>query len=175
MTGAEQLIERLERERRLSLSEYEALILAGRGETGADLRAAAAARAARVRDENYGNRVFVRGIVEFTNICQNDCYYCGIRRSNQEVARYRLTGDDILRCCEAGYGLGMRTFVLQGGEDGWYDDDRMAAIVRRVKGEFPDCAVTLSLGERSRDSYQRLFDAGADRYLLRHETADRAH
>ncbi len=123
----------------------------------------------------YGNRVFLRGLIEFTNYCKNDCLYCGIRRSNQNAQRYRLDTETILACCRQGYALGYRTFVLQGGEDPWYDDARMTAIVSAIRREFPDCAITLSLGERSHESYQRLFDAGADRYLLRHETADQSH
>ena len=123
----------------------------------------------------FGKKIYFRGIVEFSNICKNDCYYCGIRYGNKTVSRYRLTKEDILCCCEEGYETGFRTFVLQGGEDGWFTDDRMCDIIRSIKEKYPDCAVTLSLGERSRESYQRLFDAGADRYLLRHETADECH
>lgn len=124
---------------------------------------------------NFGKTIYFRGIVEFTNFCRNDCYYCGIRCGNHSVARYRLETEDILRCCQEGYDSGFRTFVLQGGEDDYFTDERMCAIVRAIKERWPDCAVTLSLGERSRESYQTLFDAGADRYLLRHETADPAH
>ncbi|MBQ2926968.1 MAG: [Oscillospiraceae bacterium] len=123
----------------------------------------------------FGRRIYFRGIVEFSNICKNDCYYCGIRCSNRAVSRYRLTPEDILASCREGYEAGFRTFVLQGGEDGWFNDSRMCDIVRSIKEAYPDCAVTLSLGERSRESYQMLFDAGADRYLLRHETADPLH
>ena len=123
----------------------------------------------------FGKKIYFRGIVEFSNICKNDCYYCGIRCGNKNVARYRLTKEDILCCCDEGYETGFRTFVLQGGEDGWFNDDRMCNIVRAIKEKYPDCAVTLSLGERSRESYQKLYDAGADRYLLRHETADDCH
>ena len=131
--------------------------------------------ARRITQAHFGRRIYFRGIVEFSNICKNDCYYCGIRCSNRKVSRYRLTPEDILACCEEGYRAGFRTFVLQGGEDGWFTDERMCAILGAIKTAYPDCAVTLSLGERSRESYQRLFDAGADRYLLRHETADEAH
>ncbi len=123
----------------------------------------------------FGKKIYFRGIVEFSNICKNDCLYCGIRCSNKKISRYRLTPGDILACCEEGYGAGFRTFVLQGGEDGWFTDDRMCSIIRSIKEQYPDCAVTLSLGERSRESYQKLYDAGADRYLLRHETADPCH
>ncbi len=123
----------------------------------------------------YGNKIFIRGLIEISNHCKNDCLYCGIRRSRVGVHRYRLSKEAILQCCRQGYGLGFRTFVLQGGEDGWFTDERMCDIVATIRQQFPDCAITLSLGERPRESYQRLFDAGADRYLLRHETADRAH
>lgn len=123
----------------------------------------------------YGNKIFMRGLIEISNHCKNDCLYCGIRRSQQGVSRYRLTKEEILECCQQGYGLGFRTFVLQGGEDGWFDDDRMCDIVATIHQQYPDCAITLSLGERSRESYQRLYDAGASRYLLRHETADAKH
>lgn len=123
----------------------------------------------------YGNKIFMRGLIEISSYCKNNCLYCGIRRSKQGVARYRLTPDEIYDCCEQGHKLGFRTFVLQGGEDMWFNDDRMCDIVSTIRHRFPDCAITLSLGERSRDSYQRLFDAGADRYLLRHETATPEH
>lgn len=125
--------------------------------------------------ENYGDAVFLRGLIEISSYCKNDCLYCGIRRSNRAAERYRLSEDEIMSCCENGYALGFRTFVLQGGEDGFFTDDVLCEIVGKIKKNYPDCAVTLSLGERSKDSYQRLFDAGADRYLLRHETADKAH
>lgn len=143
------------------------------------------AEACRVRDEVYGRRVFMRGLVEITNHCKNDCLYCGIRRSNP-CHRYRLSKEQILDCCRTGHQLGFRTFVLQGGEDGWFTDEVVCDIVESIKKEFPDSAVTLSLGERgydhnhkgvnvSKESFQRFFDAGADRYLLRHETADADH
>ena len=127
------------------------------------------------RQSYFGNKIFVRGLIEFTNHCRNNCYYCGIRRDNHAVVRYRLTQEQILACCREGYDLGFRTFVLQGGEDAWFTDERMCAVVSEIRETFPDCAITLSLGERSRESYQALFDAGADRYLLRHETADADH
>lgn len=128
-----------------------------------------------VRRSVYGTKVFIRGLIEFTNICRNDCYYCGIRKGNAELVRYRLSEDEILECCREGYSLGFRTFVLQGGEDPYYDDERLCSIVSHIKKDYPDCAVTLSVGERSRESFKALFDAGADRYLLRHETADAEH
>lgn len=126
-------------------------------------------------DEIYGKQVFVRGLIEFTNYCKNDCYYCGIRASNKCAERYRLNKEDILNCCEQGHTLGFRTFVLQGGEDLHYSDDEMCNIISSVKSAYPDCALTLSVGERSYDTYKRWFDCGADRYLLRHETADKEH
>lgn len=132
-------------------------------------------RADQVRRQVYGRDVYIRGLIEISNYCKNNCYYCGIRRDNKEVARYRLTKEDILECCETGYGLGFRTFVLQGGEDGSHTDDWLCALISQIKDRYPDCAVTLSLGERSKESYQRLFTAGADRYLLRHETAVDCH
>ena len=109
------------------------------------------------------------------NYCKNDCIYCGIRKSNRKVERYRLTEEEILSCCANGYELGFRTFVLQGGEDPYFTDDKICALIRQIKAQYPDCAVTLSIGEKEHDSYQAFFDAGADRYLLRHETADEAH
>ena len=126
-------------------------------------------------EESYGDRVFTRGLIEFSSYCKNDCFYCGLRRSNKNAERYRLSREEILACCDNGYELGFRTFVLQGGEDGHYTDELLCGLVSEIKEKYPDCAVTLSLGERSRESFQRLFDAGADRYLLRHETADREH
>lgn len=140
-----------------------------------ETREALAARAVEIRKKYYGDKVYTRGLIEFTNYCKNDCYYCGIRRSNRNAKRYRLTEEEILACCENGYELGFRTFVLQGGEDPYYTDDRMERIIRSMKEKYPECAVTLSIGERSMESYRRFREAGADRYLLRHETADEAH
>ena len=114
---------------------------------------------------SYGNRVFVRGLIEFTNYCKNDCYYCGIRRSNQKASRYRLTPEQVMDCCHTGYGLGFRTFVLQGGEDPWFSDQKIAYLVERIRSTYPDCAITLSVGEKEYDTYKMWFDAGADRYL----------
>ncbi len=131
--------------------------------------------AVRLRNIYYGNKVYTRGLIEFTNYCRNDCYYCGIRRGNLHARRYRLSKEEILRCCEDGYALGFRTFVLQGGEDGWFTDERMADIIRAIRATYPDCAITLSIGERSYESYRLFREAGADRYLLRHETADEEH
>lgn len=165
------LLNRLERERSLSEAEYRTLI----DSACPSLAEAAAEKARRVRHEHYGHTVFVRGLIEVSNICKNDCYYCGIRKSNAACERYRLDAEDILACCEEGYTLGFRTFVMQGGEDGFFTDERLCELVRRIKARFPDCAVTLSMGERSEESYRRLFEAGADRYLLRHETAESEH
>jgi biotin synthase len=128
-----------------------------------------------VREEHYRRDVYFRGLIEFTSYCKNDCLYCGIRRSNSRTGRYRLSPEQILDCCRLGDRLGFRTFVLQGGEDPWFTGDRLCAIVRDIRAEFPDHAITLSVGERSRESYEALFRAGANRYLLRHETADSAH
>ncbi len=133
------------------------------------------ANAREVADEVYGKRVFKRGLIEFTNYCKNDCYYCGIRRSNACVDRYRLDKEQILDCCEKGYALGYRTFVLQGGEDGYFTDERVYEIVSEIRKTYPDCVITLSIGEKSKESYQKYFNAGADRYLLRHETANEEH
>ncbi len=135
------------------------------------LRKAAQATALR----QFGNKIYIRGLIELSSVCKNDCFYCGLRRSNQNAVRYRLTKEQILSCCDAGYPLGFRTFVLQGGEDGYYTDEVMCDIVRAIKERYPDCAVTLSLGERGENSLRLLRKAGADRYLLRHETADEAH
>ena len=132
-------------------------------------------QAREVADLVYGKKVFKRGLIEFTNYCKNDCYYCGIRRSNANAQRYRLEKETILACCAKGYELGYRTFVLQGGEDGYFTDERICGIVSSIRERYPDCAITLSIGEKSKESYQKYFDAGADRYLLRHETANDAH
>lgn len=129
----------------------------------------------RKRKELYGNGVYIRALIEFTNYCKNDCYYCGIRRSNREAIRYRLTIDEIMAACDAGYKQGFRTFVLQGGEDQYFTDERVCDIVSKIRRTYPDCAITLSIGEKSRDGYQAFFDAGANRYLLRHETASDSH
>jgi biotin synthase len=165
------LIEKLEKEHSLTLEEYQFLI-DNRSDEAADILAK---KADRVRREIYGNDVFIRGLIEITNICKNDCLYCGIRKSNRNCQRYRLTKDEILECCDEGYRLGFRTFVMQGGEDGYFNDDVLCDIVKTIKEKYPDCAVTLSMGEKTYDSYRRLYDAGADRYLLRHETADSEH
>ena len=166
-----ELIERLEQEHDLTNAEFAVLLDQS---SGAD-RDFLFERARAVRDAHYGRKVYIRGLIELTNYCKNDCLYCGIRKSNASCERYRLTKEQILSCCGSGYALGFRTFVLQGGEDGWYTDERMTDIVRAMRQAYPDCAITLSLGERGRESFKRLYDAGANRYLLRHETADEAH
>lgn len=132
-------------------------------------------KAAATAAKYYGKKVFTRGLIEFTNYCKNDCYYCGIRHSNKNIERYRLSLEEINNCCDIGYNLGYRTFVLQGGEDAYYDDDKIVEIVKTIKNKYPDCAVTLSMGEKPYESYEKYFNAGADRYLLRHETADEEH
>lgn len=165
------LVEKLIQNRILSKEEFVELL----SNTSAEDREILRKEAVRLREKYYGHDVYIRGLIEFTNYCKNNCYYCGIRRDNHHLERYRLTKDEILSCCEGGYRLGYRTFVLQGGEDPWFNDDRMEDIVRGIRAAYPECAITLSIGERSRESYQRLKEAGADRYLLRHETANEAH
>ena len=164
-----ELIDKLNAEKTLSRSEWVELI-DGHGD---EERAYAASIANSLREKRFGNKIFIRGIVEFSNYCKNDCYYCGIRRSNKNAQRYRLTEEEILECCAEGYETGYRTFVLQSGEDGAYPPSRMSEIVRSIKSAHPDCAVTLSIGELEREEYALLREAGADRYLLRHETASK--
>lgn len=165
------LIDKLERERVLSKEEFIDLIDSRTPELSDYLFE----KARRIREEHYGSDVYLRGLIEFTNYCRNDCYYCGIRKSNKNASRYRLTKEQILSCCAEGYRLGFRTFVLQGGEDGCYTDEILTDIIRSIKTRHPDCALTLSIGERSYESYKTFYNAGADRYLLRHETADPEH
>ncbi len=133
------------------------------------------AKADETRRQIYEDKVFVRGLIEFSNYCKNNCYYCGIRRDNKKTIRYRLTQEQILGCCEEGYGLGFRTFVLQSGEDPFYTDEKMCSIISEIRHRFEDCAITLSIGEKSKETYQAYYDAGANRYLLRHETASPEH
>ena len=166
-----ELAKKLISEKTLSKDEFVRLIDGRVEETVNLLRS----EAVRLRKEIYGNSVYIRGLIEISNICKNDCLYCGIRKSNKNCERYRLTPDEIYECCGQGYKLGMRTFVLQGGEDGFYSDDIVCETVSNIKNKYPDCAITLSLGERSKESYKKLYDAGADRYLLRHETANKEH
>lgn len=165
------LIERLETDHSLSLEQYKQLIEHCDKETAAVL----AEKAVAVRKRIYGKEVYTRGLIEISNYCKNDCYYCGIRRGNTKAQRYRLRPEEILDCAREGVALGFGTIVLQGGEDPYYTDDILCSLIQTFRQEFPQVALTLSLGERSRDSYQRLYDAGANRYLLRHETADKEH
>ncbi|MDO4495946.1 MAG: [FeFe] hydrogenase H-cluster radical SAM maturase HydE [Clostridiaceae bacterium] len=163
------LIEKLSAERNLSDGELKELL--DSKESDQSLFAAAD----RKRREIYGDEVYLRGLIEFTNHCRNNCYYCGIRCGNKYAERYRLGKEDILACCDEGYRLGFRTFVLQGGEDPFFTDDKICDIVYAIRSRFPDCAITLSVGEKSKESYKSFFDAGANRYLLRHETASEEH
>lgn len=171
MKNVIELIEKLSQQHMLNKQEY-AVLLIERSDQAAALLAEAALKQ---RKRIYGNSVYIRGLIEVSNYCKNDCYYCGIRASNRNCERYRLSHDDIIACCKEGYQLGFRTFVMQGGEDPFYTDDWLCDVLRMIKHQFPNCAVTLSLGERSSDSYRKLYEAGADRYLLRHETATKSH
>ncbi|HBB71222.1 MAG TPA: [FeFe] hydrogenase H-cluster radical SAM maturase HydE [Ruminococcus sp.] len=162
-----EIVEKLYRTGDLTDSELKSLIETG-DKAAADLLRE---RADEVRRQHYGDKVFLRGLIEISSYCKNDCLYCGIRRSNKDADRYRLSREQILACADEGYRLGFRTFVMQGGEDAFFTDDMMCGIIRDIKTAHPDCAVTLSLGERSRESYRKMREAGADRYLLRHEAA----
>ena len=165
------ILSKIETEQMISRKELETLLTTTDQEMIEELYR----RARKTAGKYYGKEIYLRGLIEFTNYCKNNCYYCGIRCGNEKVQRYRLTMDQILSCCESGWELGFRTFVLQGGEDPYYTDERICTITEEIKKRYPDCAVTLSIGEKERESYQAYFDAGADRYLLRHETADEAH
>ena len=165
------LITKLAHTHNLTDDELLALITS----TAPDTNKLLAQEADKFRRQYYGDKVYVRGLIEFTNYCKNNCYYCGIRAGNACAERYRLTQEEILSCCAEGYRLGFRTFVLQGGEDPYYTDDKICALVSAIRAQHPDCAITLSIGEKSRASYAAYFDAGANRYLLRHETADETH
>ena len=156
-----------------NLSDAELLALLTSTEDGLNEQLACAAD--KLRRQYYGDKVYIRGLIEFTNYCKNNCYYCGIRAGNSLAERYRLSQEEILACCAEGYKLGFRTFVLQGGEDLYYTDDKICSLVSAIRRQHPDCAITLSIGEKSRASYQAYFAAGANRYLLRHETADAEH
>lgn len=166
-----ELIKKLSDSHSLSIEEYEYLIENKTEEIVKILQEEANS----LRKEIYGNDIYIRGLIEISNICKNDCFYCGIRKSNSSCNRYRLTENDILNCVDLGYILGFRTFVLQGGEDYYYTDEVLVKIIKSIKEKYEDVAVTLSLGEREKESYQKLYDAGADRYLLRHETANEEH
>jgi len=171
MAETRKLIEKLEQQRMLNKEEFVAL-LSNLTEQDKELLREKARQTAL---KHFGDKIYTRGLIEFTNYCKNDCFYCGIRRSNRNVERYRLTKEEILSCCQEGHELGFRTFVLQGGEDGTYSDEDMVDIIRSIKKDFPDCAITLSIGEKSYESYLKYYQAGADRYLLRHETANEEH
>jgi biotin synthase len=163
------MIEKLANTRNLSDNELTALLQSDNYDN--ELFSAADKK----RREIYGDEVYIRGLIEFTNYCKNNCYYCGIRRDNKNAVRYRLTKEEILACCDEGYRLGFRTFVLQGGEDPYYSDALICDIVSEIKTRYDDCAITLSIGEKSKESYKAYFEAGANRYLLRHETANNSH
>ncbi len=162
------LINKLCETHSLTVDEYEFLLLNRTPESTEYLRE----RAVDVRKKIYGNKVFIRGLIEISNICKNNCLYCGIRAGNTHCDRYRLSKDEIISCCKIGYKSGFRTFVLQGGEDAFFTDAFLVDLIQEIKSLFPNCAVTLSLGERSKESYQTLYNAGADRYLLRHEAVN---
>ncbi len=165
------LIDKLNKEKTLSKQEWITLI----GSYTEDDCNYAISLATEIVKKIYGSKIFMRGLIEISNYCKNDCYYCGIRCGNKNAARYRLSKEDILMCADEGYVLGFRTFVLQGGEDLHYTDEIMCDIIKTLKKKYPDCAVTLSLGEKTKETYKKYFDAGADRYLLRHETANGDH
>ena len=165
------LIEKLWQDTVLAKEEYVYLIR----NCSMEDRELLAARANEVRQSYYGKDVYVRGLIEFTNYCRNNCYYCGIRAENKNADRYRLSAEEILECVEEGYTLGFRTFVRQGGEDFSDSTEDIGSLIAEIKKRHNDCAVTLSLGERERDVYQYWYDCGADRYLLRHETASKEH
>ena len=164
------LIDKLHSQGSLSPEEYRSLINIRDPEKSFLFQ-----KAVEMQRQIFGNGVYMRGLIELTNYCKNDCYYCGIRKSNHNLKRYRLTNEDVLECCKVGDELGFRTFVIQGGEDPYYTEQKIAEIVKNIKDVYPDSAVTLSLGEAGKKTYEKWFDAGADRYLLRHETATDDH
>lgn len=164
-------IEKLRNQKLLTHEEFLSLL---KGNSN-NLRSILAEEADKVRKKYFGNKIYIRGLIEFSNYCKNNCFYCGLHITNKNLERYRLTKDEILACCAEGYALGFRTFVLQSGEDSYFTDEQMIDIVSHIRDKYPDCAITLSIGERSKESYQKLFDAGAERYLLRHETANMNH
>ena len=166
-----QLLHKLNKEHSLSHEEWVALIQGRTPKLAEELFALARVQ----RHHFYGHDVYIRGLIEFTNYCRNDCLYCGIRKSNKNANRYRLTQEQILDCCKTGYELGFRTFVLQGGEDGYFSDNRMIRLIQTIRKTYPDCAITLSIGEKSYDTYRAFYEAGANRYLLRHETFNAEH
>lgn len=171
MSTMKDIIDQIQRSRQITVAELERLL---KTEDRAVIEYLFA-RARETAQSVFGKRIYIRGLIEFTNFCKNDCYYCGIRKSNKQVQRYRLTKKTILQCCEKGYVLGFRTFVLQGGEDAYFTDERMSDLILSIRKKYPDCAITISIGERDKTSYARFKEAGADRFLLRHETADEQH
>ena len=166
-----EIVDTLKREKRLDAAGYRSLLESRDPDTAAYLHETAKG----VSVQRFGRGIYIRGLIEFTNICRNDCLYCGIRKSNRNIRRYMLADNEIIDRCSCGYGLGFRTFVLQGGELPDEKDDFIEEVCRLIHGRFPDCAITLSLGERREESYRRFFNAGATRYLLRHETHNPAH
>lgn len=166
-----EILERLKAEGRLDREHWMRLLSSQETE----IHDRAKEMALEITRKYFGNRIFIRGLIEFSNYCKNNCLYCGIRQGNRNASRYRLSSSDILECCRTGHALGFRTFVLQSGEDPYFTDERMVEIIRAIKSRYPDCALTLSIGERSREAYEAFFAAGADRYLLRHETANEEH
>jgi len=171
MANTSVLIQKLYDTKSLSITEYEKIISKSDEEDLYLLKKLAMIR----RYEIYSNDIYIRGLIEISNICKNDCYYCGIRKSNAHVSRYALSADDIYVCAAQGYNLGFRTFVFQGGENNIFDDDTLSFLIKKIKNNLGDVRITLSLGERSFYSLKKLKDAGADRYLLRHETIDKEH
>lgn len=166
-----QWIDKLRQEHTLSTDEFRQLLT----QCGGELLAYINQQAREVSLQHFGNGIYIRGLIEVSNCCRNNCYYCGIRKGNTRIERYRLRPESILACCQQGFDLGFRTFVLQGGEDPALTDEQLIETVATIRKEYPDCAITLSLGEKPRESYERLFQAGANRYLLRHETYDTDH
>lgn len=165
------ILNKLREERTLTPEEFRQLLT----ECDAETLHAINEQAREVSLRHFGNKIYIRGLIEVSNCCRNNCFYCGIRKGNTQVERYRLSEESILDCCEQGYELGFRTFVLQGGEDPAFTDERIESVVSAIRQKYPDCAITLSLGEKSREAYERFFRAGANRYLLRHETYDESH
>lgn len=164
-------VEKLKREHSLQPDEYRRLLTECDEETIRFINE----QAREVSRHQFGNKIYIRGLIEVSNCCRNNCYYCGIRKGNTQIERYRLSEESILQCCEEGYQLGFRTFVLQGGEDPALTDEQIETVISSIRKRYPDCAITLSLGEKSKETYQRFFQAGANRYLLRHETYDAVH
>jgi biotin synthase len=165
------LVDKLEAEGKLTRDEYVMLL----NNVTEELSEYLFEKSRKMANKHFGNRIYTRGLIEFTNYCKNDCFYCGIRAGNRNAERYRLSKEDILDCCREGHALGFRTFVLQGGEDDHYTDSELIELIKAIKAGYPDCALTLSIGEKSETSYRAYYEAGADRYLLRHETADAGH